>query len=346
MIHTRICDMIGIRYPIIEGGMGLNQGAKGAAAISNAGALGCVGRSPFYLAFLGKKDESIQRYTRFFEEMVKLTHNPFCANIPVGAEQLDRDELLDCVLKLKTTNEKINKQFVALVTSGGNAAPFVKRIKSTGLKHIHKVSTIRQAQKMESEGVDALIALGYEGGGHIGFEKVSTFVMLPMIVESVKIPVIGAGGVCDGKSLAAALALGAEGVEVGTRFLATPEMMVNPAYKKAILEAQAKDAVPSIGRFGDIRYIKNKYIEHRQEESGGKTEEELPEEKRKQMLEEHCRAYEELVEGENININEVPLAAGQNVGRIKKIQTCKEIVEEMVSGAENIINNLSGKIKK
>ncbi len=346
MIHTKICEMMGIQHPILEGGMGLNQEARAAAAISNAGALGCVGRSPFYLAFFGKKDESVRRYTHFFEEMVKLTDKPFCANIPVGAEQLDRDELLDCVLNLKKTHEKINKQFVALVTSGGNAAPFINRIKSTGLKHIHKVATIRQAQKMESEGVDALIALGYEGGGHIGFEKVSTFVMLPMIVESVKIPVIGAGGVCDGKGLAAALALGAEGVEVGTRFLATGEMMVHPGYKKAILDAQAKDAVPSIGRFGDIRYIKNKYIEHRQQEAGGKTEEELPEETRKQMLQEHCLAYQQLVEGTNVNMDEVPLTAGQAVGRITSIRTCREIVEVMVDDAEKIFKSLHGKIKK
>lgn len=342
MIKTRICDLLGVKYPIIEGGMGMGQGAAAAAAISNAGALGCTGRPPYYRAYLGL--DTVEPYRESVVEMLSLTDKPFSVNIPIGTEQLDRDVLIDLMCEIKRNDPNANKQFVTIVTSGGNGAPYVDIIKSAGFKHIHKVSTVRQAQKMESAGVDALIALSYEGGGHIGFDPVATLTLLPTIVESVKIPVIGAGGFCDGAGLVAALALGAEGIEMGTRFLATKEFKVNPRYKAAVVAAEAKDAIVSIGRFGNIRYIMNKYLQHRIEESGGKSEDQLSPELREKMLKEHNDAFRRLLEDKDTDLEWVPLFAGPVAGRIKSIEGAGEVVTQIVREAEQIIANLSSRV--
>lgn len=230
-----ITKLLGIKYPILQGGMAQIALAPLAAAVSNAGGLGIIASGGF----------SADRLREEIRKCKELTDKPFGVNLMLMAP--NKDELAQVIVE----------EGVKVVTTGaGNPAPFIEMWKKAGVKIIPVIPSVKIAKKMESLGVDAIVAEGTEAGGHVG--ETTTMALIPQIVDAVNIPVIAAGGIADGRGIVAAYALGAQGVQVGTRFLATEECPVHENFKKAVLECGDTDTLVtgrSLG--GPVRSIKN-----------------------------------------------------------------------------------------
>lgn len=222
-IETRATRALGIRYPIVQGGLARIARAELAAAVSNAGGMGQIA-----VAGLEQPD----RLRAEIRKAKRLTDAPFGINFPVG--HLPIDALLDVALE---------EGVAAMSFTGGNPKPYIRRLEGTGIGILVLVSGPEQAQKAEQAGAHVIATVGFEGGGHIGRSDLTTMVAVPLVVRSVGIPVLAGGGIADGHGLAAALALGADGVEVGTRFIAVKEAFAHENYKSAVVGANAEDTV-------------------------------------------------------------------------------------------------------
>ena len=253
MIETRITKLLGTRYPIIQGGMAWVSSAGLVAAVSNAGGLGVLGSGSM------QPDEVVAQ----IRTIKSLTDKPFGVNI---------------MLMMPTAAEIVGvciSEKVPVVTTGaGNPGPYVKAFKDIGTRVIPVVPSVALARRLERSGVDAVIAEGNESGGHIG--DITTMVLIPQVVDAVSIPVIAAGGIGDGRGIMAAMALGAEGVQMGTRFIVASECHAHPNYKKAIIQAKDRDTVATGHSTGHpVRVIRNKlakiYIDR--ERQGASTDE-------------------------------------------------------------------------
>jgi 2-nitropropane dioxygenase. len=219
-MHTKLCDILGIEYPIIQGGMAWVATAELAAAVSNAGGLGIIGAG--------------NATGEFVREQIKkaraLTDKPFGVNVMLMSP------FAEDVMKV------VYEEKVPVITTGaGNPGKYIDKLKGAGIKVLPVVPSVALAKRMEKEGVDAVIAEGTESGGHIG--ELTTMVLVPQVVDAVKIPVIAAGGIADGRGLVASLVLGACGVQMGTRFVASVECTVNENYKRAIVKAKDRDTI-------------------------------------------------------------------------------------------------------
>ncbi|WP_220192244.1 NAD(P)H-dependent flavin oxidoreductase [Ktedonospora formicarum] len=224
-MQTRFTELVGIRYPIVQGGLAHLSFAELAAAVSNAGGLGQIGCACFSTPHELRAD---------IQKAKQLTQQPFGVNFPIG--HIPLDDFLDVALE----------EDVAVISiTGGNPESLLKRIQSSGVsvKMMVLVAGTRAARKAEALGADAVISVGFEGGGHLGRDDIGTMVLTPRVVEAVKIPVLASGGIADGRGLVAALALGAEGVELGTRFVAVRESNAHPNYQQALVQAQEIDTV-------------------------------------------------------------------------------------------------------
>ncbi len=301
---NRLTKVLGIKYPIIQGGMAGVSEAILTAAVSEAGGMGVIGSgfaSPEWLRTEVKKTK-------------ELTDKPFGVNLLMQNPNVA--ELVKIIIE-----EKV----YAVFTGGGNPLPILPYLKQAGVKVIPVVPTIRLAIKMEQSGVDAVVVEGLESGGHIG--ENTTFCLVPQASQAVKnIPVIAAGGIYDGATFAAALVLGAEGVQIGTRFMIAEECQIHENYKKAIIDATDED-VTVIGRFTGhpIRAIKNKLTDNLK-----KMEEKNP-------FPEEINSERFAGSKGTANIDLIPLLSGIAAGGIKQTMTCKEIIEEIVSDAEGIL---------
>jgi enoyl-[acyl-carrier protein] reductase II len=306
MIHTRICEILGIEYPILQGGMAWVATAELAAAVSNAGGLGIIGAG-------NAPADVVER------EIIKaseLTTKPFGVNVMLLSPFVDQ------------VMEVIIKHRVKVVTTGaGNPGKYIGGLKEAGAKIIPVVPSVALAKRMQSVGADALIAEGTEAGGHIG--ELTTMCLVPQVVDAVEIPVIAAGGIADGRGLAAALALGAEGVQMGTRFVCSVECTAHANYKEALLKAGDRDAVVSGRTTGHpVRCLKNKLTREfdRLERAGTPAEE----------LEKlgAGKLREAVVEG---NTKDGSVMSGQIAGLINDIKPVKEIIEGITKEARDII---------
>ncbi len=310
MIKTRVTELLGIEYPIIQGGMAWVATHELAAAVSQAGGLGIIaaGNAP---------KEVIRNEIR---EVKKLTNKPFGVNIMLLSPFVD--EVVDTVLE----------EGVSVVTTGaGNPGKYLERFKEKNIKVIPVVPSVALAKRMEKEGVDAVIVEGTESGGHIG--ELTTFALVPQVVDAVNIPVIAAGGIADARGFVAAFALGAEGVQMGTRFVLSTEAKVHENYKNLLLKAKDRDAIVTGRTTGHpVRVIKNKF-----------TREFLELEKQNAPLEEldkfgAGKLRLAVVEGD---VEQGSVMSGQIAGLINNIKPCKEIIEGICSEAETVIKNLS-----
>lgn len=310
MIKTRVTELLGIEYPIIQGGMAWVATHELAAAVSQAGGLGIIaaGNAP---------KEVIRKEIR---EVKKLTNKPFGVNIMLLSPFVD--EVVDTVLE----------EGVSVVTTGaGNPGKYLERFKEKNIKVIPVVPSVALAKRMEKEGVDAVIVEGTESGGHIG--ELTTFALVPQVVDAVNIPVIAAGGIADARGFVAAFALGAEGVQMGTRFVLSTEAKVHENYKNLLLRAKDRDAIVTGRTTGHpVRVIKNKF-----------TREFLELEKQNAPLEEldkfgAGKLRLAVVEGD---VEQGSVMSGQIAGLINDIKPCKEIIEGICSEAETVIKNLS-----
>ncbi len=317
MKKTRICELLGIKYPIIQGGMTWIANAELAAAVSNAGGLGIISPNAG-MAADGNVVENLRRQIRIARG---LTNKPFGVNFPLQAPNCQ--EWIDVAIKEKVP---------VVTTSAGNPATYTSYLKDAGVKVLHVVASVRHATGAEKRGVDAVIAEGYEAGGHNGFDELATFPLIPQVVDAVKIPVVAAGGIADARGFIAALALGADGVQMGTRFVATRECIAHQKVKEAIVNATDTGTVISGRKLGPTRGLKNQFVDQILEmESRGATAEELL------AFIGAGRARMGGLEGDIVNGEAY---AGSIAGMIKKIVSAGDVVREIVEGSAAVLARL------
>ena len=305
---TRITELLGIKYPIFQGGMAWIAESTLASAVSNAGGLGIIAGGSAPIDYLR---EQIRRCK-------SLTDKPFGVNIMLMSP--NAEELAQLVIE----------EGVPVVTTGaGNPGKFMAAWKEAGVKVIPVVPSVALAKRMERSGADAVIAEGTESGGHIG--ENTTMCLVPQVVDAVSIPVIAAGGIADGRGIAASFMLGAEGVQVGTRFLAADECQVNPVYKELVVKAKDTDSVVT-GRYTGhpCRNVKTKFSKMlaNGEKDGSLTPEQ----------------FEEVTLGslrkavQDGNLDEGSFLCGAIAGMVKEVKPCKDIIEEMFGEAEALLS--------
>ncbi|ADU93437.1 NAD(P)H-dependent flavin oxidoreductase [Geobacillus sp. Y412MC52] len=310
--RTRVTELLGITYPIIQGGLAYLAYADLAAAVSNAGGLGQI------TAMSLDGPEQLREEIRKVKEK---TDRPFGVNFAIGQHGRPFAHMLEAAL---------DEGVPVVSVTGGNPAPFFEQLKGTDVKKLVLVAAVRQAVKAEELGADAVMVVGQEGGGHLGKYDTGTFVLIPKVVDSVSIPVIASGGIADGRGLMAALALGAEGIEMGTRFIATKECVhAHPAYKEMILNATENDTViikRSLGAPG--RVLANAWAEKILEiERQGGTYDDLKE----YISGEANRRF--IYDGK---VDEGFAWAGQAIGLIHDVPSVAELFARMMEEAEQI----------
>ena len=304
MINT-ITQLFKIKYPIIQGGMVWVSGWKLASAVSNAGGLGLIGAGSMYPEVLRKH----------IQKCKKATNKPFGVNVPMLYPQVD--ELMDII---------IEEDVKIVFTSAGNPKTWTSFLKNKEITVVHVVSSVKFALKAQLAGVDAIVCEGFEAGGHNGREESTTFTLIPMVKEQVDIPVIAAGGIGNGRGMLAAMVLGADGVQIGSRFAATPESSAHTNFKQTILDVKDGDTHLTLKELAPVRLVKNKFYEEIQElYQKNPTREEL-----KDLLG-RARAKKGIFEGDLVNGE---LEIGQIAGIIHKIIPVKEILEEIVNDFE------------
>jgi len=258
-ISNRWTRLVGVQHPIVQEGLGPFRTPKLAAAVSNAGGLGTVS--------MPGMPEDLEAGARTFrehiEECAALTERPFAVNIPVGVDSDGKvlpftDRYIHMVLEARRADEELARRLTVLTTSAGFPGDYIAMIKEAGMVHQHKVGATRQAVKAAEAGVDVVIAAGFEMGGHAPSAKVHTYVLVPSVTEAVDVPVLLTGGARDGRGLAAALAMGADGVAMGTRFITSRDNSDwHPAYIRALLDAKEGDDLAFDGVYGPCRGLRN-----------------------------------------------------------------------------------------
>lgn len=306
-MKTEITELLGIQYPILQGGMAWVAEYHLAAAVSDAGGFGIIGAA-------SAPPEIVREQIRKVKE---LTDKPFGVNVMLMNP--NAPEVAKVV---------VEEGVKAVTTGAGNPAAFMKMWKEAGIKVIPVVASVAMARMMEKAGADAVVAEGTESGGHIG--SATTMTLVPQVVDAVKIPVIAAGGIGDGRGIAAAMMLGAKGVQLGTRFIVAKESIVHANYKERVIKAKDIDSEVTGRSTGHpIRVLRNKMTrEYLKMEEEGVSLEELE-------LLTLGSLRKAVIEGDVVNGS---LMAGQIAGMIKKEQTCKEMMEEMMQEAEELIN--------
>jgi len=299
---NRVTELFQITYPIIQAGMIWASGWKLASAVSNAGGLGMLGAGSMYPDTLR---EHIQKCKA-------TTSKPFAVNLPLLYPALDKHIQI------------IIEEGVQIVfTSAGNPKTWTQHLKQHGITVVHVVSSSKFALKAQEAGCDAIVAEGFEAGGHNGREETTSFVLLPAVCRAVRIPVIAAGGIATGRQMLAAMVLGAEGVQVGTRFVASEEASSHQAFKEAVVNAREGDTQLMLKKLTPVRLLKNKFFyEVHQAESRGADEQEL-----KQILG-RARAKFGMYEGE---LEDGELEIGQVSALVNDILPAQEIVQNLWS---------------
>lgn len=313
MFKTEICDLFGIEYPILQGGMVWVSYHALCAAVSEAGGLG----------FLAGGSMTPPELREEIRKVKQRTGKPFGVNIPIMRQ--DSDELV---------NVAVAEGSSVIATSAGNPKRFARRIRDAGLKVIHVSPTVELAAKAQTAGVDAVVVEGIEAGGHDGFEEVTTMVLVRQAVATLDIPVIAAGGIADSRAFVAALALGARGVQIGTRFAATYEAAGHPKFKEAILGVKQTGTVITGRRLGPTRCVRNKLAEQILEaETRGITREGLLE------LIGFGRSRRAAVEGD---VEEGTVYCGQSAALFGELKHAGEVIREMMDGAGGVVRELRG----
>ncbi len=312
---NRITKLFGIKYPIIQAGMIWASGWRLASAVSNAGALGMIGSGSMYPDILR---EHIQKCKA-------ATEKPFAVNVPLLYPDIDK--LIQIIIEEKVT---------IVFTSAGNPKTWTGKLKEKGITVIHVVSSSKFAKKAEEAGCDAVVAEGFEAGGHNGREETTTMVLIPSVVSAVTIPVIAAGGIGNGRQMLAAMVLGAEGVQMGTRFVASPEASSHINFKNIVINSQEGDTQLTLKQLTPVRMIKNQFFKEVQEaEKRGATEEEL------KTLLGRARAKKGMFEGD---LEQGELEIGQVSALMDEIIPAGEIVNrvwnEFMSGLADPLKKL------
>ena len=302
---NQITQLFNIKYPIIQGGMVWVSGWKLASAVSNAGGLGLIGAGSMYPDVLREH----------IKKCKKATDNPFGVNVPMLYPQVDK--LMDII---------VEEDVKIVFTSAGNPKTWTSFLKEKGITVVHVVSSVKFALKAESAGVDAIVCEGFEAGGHNGREETTTFTLIPMVKESISIPVIAAGGIGNGRGMLAAIVLGADGVQIGSRFAASKESSAHVNFKQKIIDVKDGDTHLTLKELAPVRLIKNKFYREIQAlYKENPTKEELI------GLLGRARAKKGIFEGD---LDNGELEIGQIAGIINNISSAKDILEEIVTDFE------------
>jgi len=310
MFYTNVCKILNIQYPIIMGGMVWVGKARLVAAVSEAGGLGLLGAGSMTV-------QEIESETNLIKTQ---TQKPFGVNIPLVRP--DTMELIDASLRCGAS---------VISTSSGNPKTFTSMIHDRGAKVIHVVPSVRFAEKCEQAGVDIIVAEGFEAGGHNGFDEITTMALTPQIVDAVKTPVVTAGGIADARGFIAALALGAQGIQMGTRFMATKESAAHDNVKNTIVQ-MSDEGTCITGRttIGPTRCIKNNItVRIAAEEQKGSSPEKLNE------LIGVGRSMTGFVDGD---CEEGSIYCGQIGGAVKQLKSAKDVISDIISEAQEILN--------
>tara|TARA_Y100000768_G_scaffold195564_1_gene146713 strand:- start:168 stop:1127 length:960 start_codon:yes stop_codon:yes gene_type:complete len=300
--ENRVVELFGIKYPIIQAGMIWCSGWKLASAVSNSGGLGIIGSGSMYPDVLKKHIIKCKKATNF----------PFAVNLPLLYPNIE--EHISTIIEHKVP---------IVFTSAGNPNAWTKELKSNNIKVVHVVSSVKFALKAELCGVDAVVAEGFEAGGHNGREETTTLCLIPDVVNAVNIPLIAAGGIVDGKSMLSAMILGADGVQMGTRFVACKESSAHESFKNLVLKAKEGDTKLTLKELTPVRMLNNNFyneiVQLYQENAS------------KEMLLNKLgkgRAKKGMFEGDLINGE---LEIGQASSQIKKIHSAAQIIKEIMN---------------
>jgi enoyl-[acyl-carrier protein] reductase II len=308
---NRICQLFDIQFPIVQGGMIWCSGWKLASAVSNAGGLGLLGSGSMY-------PEELKHQ---IEQCKAATQKPFGVNIPLLYPNIE--EHISTVIAHKIP---------IVFTSAGNPKSYTNRLKAEGIKVIHVVSSKKFALKAQDAGVDAVVAEGFEAGGHNGREETTTLCLIPSVSQAVDIPVLAAGGIGSGKAMLAAMILGAEGVQMGSRFIATHESSAHQAFKEKILSAEEGDTKLTLKELTPVRMMDNPfYQEVLQHYAQHATVEQLS------ALLGRGRAKKGMYEG---NLVDGELEVGQVSAMIRSIKPAAEVVQEIMNEYRQALNHL------
>ena len=302
---NRITELFKIKYPVIQAGMIWNSGYKLASAVSNAGGLGIIGAGSMYPEVLR---EHIQKCK-------KATQKPFGVNVPMLYPNVE--EIMKII---------VDEGVKIVFTSAGNPKTWTSFLKENGITVVHVVSSSVFALKAEAAGVDAIVAEGFEAGGHNGRDETTTFTLIPMVKEHIKIPLIAAGGIATGRGMLAAMVLGADGVQVGSRFVASVESSAHENFKKTILNLKEGDTQLTLKELAPVRLIKNKFYQDLQE-----LYEKCPTKEELSQLLGRARAKKGMFEGDLI---EGELEIGQVAGLIHEIKPAADILLEIMNDFE------------
>ncbi|MCC8360467.1 NAD(P)H-dependent flavin oxidoreductase [Salinimicrobium sediminilitoris] len=302
MTNNRITQLFNIKYPIIQAGMIWASGWKLASAVSNEGGLGIIGAGSMYPEVLREHIQKCKKATSF----------PFAVNVPMLYPNLE--QIMEIIIE-----EKVPIVF----TSAGNPKTWTSYLQEKGIKVVHVVSSVKFALKAEAAGVDAVVAEGFEAGGHNGRDETTTFTLIPMVKEQIKIPLIAAGGIATGRGMLAAMVLGADAVQVGSRFVASNEASSHPHFKEMVVKAKEGDTVLTLKELAPVRLLKNHFFEQVTElYSKNPTKDQLIE------LLGRARAKKGMFKGD---LEEGELEIGQISGLIHDIKPAAKILQDMLS---------------
>ncbi len=305
-MNTKITKLFNIKYPIIQAGMVWNSGWRLASAVSNAGGLGLIGAGSMYPDVL----------LEHIRKCKKATDKPFGVNVPMLYPNIE--EIMKII---------VDEEVKVVFTSAGNPKTWTSFLKEKGITVVHVVSSVKFALKAQDVGVDAVVAEGFEAGGHNGRDETTTFTLIPMVKEKIKIPLLAAGGIATGKSMLAAMVLGADGVQIGSRFVASNEASSHIKFKQKVVESKEGDTQLTLKELAPVRLLKNKFYDEVQElYKQNPTTEQL-----KELLG-RARAKRGMFEGD---LEDGELEIGQVAGLIHDIKPAAEILQEIVKDFEN-----------
>lgn len=307
-MKNKITELFGIKYPLIQAGMIWCSGWELASAVSNAGGLGIIGSGSMYPEVL---DEQIIKCK-------SKTSNPFAVNLPMLYPDIDKH--IETIIKHKVP---------IVFTSAGNPKTWTNILHENGIKVVHVVSSLKFALKAQEAGVDAIVAEGFEAGGHNGRDETTTLCLIPKVASEIKIPLIAAGGIGTGKGMLAAMNLGADGVQIGSRFVATFESSAHENFKRRIVNLPEGDTILTLKELTPVRLIKNEFY--------GKLETAYDENANEEQLKEilgRGRAKKGMFEGDLV---EGELEIGQVATLIKSVQSAEEVVNEIITEFRNAL---------
>ncbi len=308
-MSNRITTLFGIKYPIIQGGMIWCSGWELASAVSNAGGLGIIGAGSMYPEIL----------KTHIQKCKSATNKPFGVNLPLLYPNID--EHIATIIEEKVP---------VVITSAGNPKTWTKKLKENGIKVIHVVSSSKFALKAEEAGVDAIVAEGFEAGGHNGREETTTLCLIPQVAKSIHVPLIAAGGIGSGQAMLAVMNLGADGVQIGTRFITSTESSANLAFKNRILESKEGDTILTLKELTPVRLVKNEFYN----QIANAYENNASVDSLKELLGKG-RAKKGMFEGDLV---EGELEIGQVSSTINKILSAEQIINEIIEEYQKQLN--------